>query len=109
MADFEFQITDGAYQGVYRIDARDLTAADVGDLLAQGGPDLDLALSSGNVGARVAAGLVWIVKRHNGAKVAFRAVADAVNFGNIAPVSEPAEADGASAPGLPDPSSSDGG
>lgn len=106
MADYDFQITSGIYAGMYKIDPKDITASDVGDLLSQGGPDLDAIFTGkGSQGTRAIAALVWVVRRRGNRGLAFRAVADHINFDNIdmAPDNGETEADG---PVLPDPSSS---
>lgn len=106
MADIEFRITGGPYSGEYRIDLKDISASDVGDLLNAGGPDLDAAFAGGqSPGMRVMAGLVWCVRRRGNKGLAYRAVADHINMGVIDQL-EPASGD-ADASGLPDPSISD--
>lgn len=106
MADIEFRISDGPYKADYRIDMRDITASDVGDLINAGGPDLDAVFSgAGRPGTRVMAGLVWIVRRRGNKGLAFRAVADNINMDVIEQIEEPVQGD-AAASGLVDPSPS---
>lgn len=80
---FNFRITDGPYQGDYRISERDISASAVGDLIAAGGPDLDAAFASKAIGIRAIAGLVWMVRREGNRGLAYRAVADRVNMDNF--------------------------
>lgn len=81
MADIEFRITEGPYVGVYQLDLRDISASDVGDLIAQGGPDLDgLLTGQGAKGTRAIAALVWVVRRRGSKGLAYRAVADHINM-----------------------------
>ena len=109
MADIEFKINAGPYAADYRIDMRDITASDVGDLINAGGPDLDEVFSgNGKPGTRVMAGLVWIVRRRGNKGLAFRAVADHINMDVIDQIEEPAAGD-ASPSGLVDPSPSGAG
>ena len=106
MADIAFRLTAGPYAGNYEIDLADISAADVGDLLNAGGPDLDAMLTgSGSHGTRVIAGLVWVVRRRANKGLAYRAVADNVNINIFEPLEEPAEG-GAVASEMPDPSPS---
>lgn len=106
MADIAFRLTAGPYAGNYEIDLADISAADVGDLLNAGGPDLDAMLTgSGSHGTRVIAGLVWVVRRRANKGLAFRAVADQVNIGIFEPLEEPVGG-GAVASEMPDPSPS---
>jgi len=108
MADIEFELTAGPYQGKYGIDLADITANDVGDLINQGGPDLDSVLAQqGAIGLRVIAGLVWIVRRRGSKGLAYRAVADHVNMSIFEPVEEGETATSGELAGLPDPSHSD--
>lgn len=85
MADFEFKITSGPYAGSYAVDRSDITATDIGDCIAQGGPDLDaVMLGQAPTGARFFAALVWITRRRNSSKgIALRMISDTVSFDNI--------------------------
>lgn len=106
MADIEFRIVDGPYQGTYAINADEISANDVGDLMAQGGPNLDDVILGGEVkGIRAFAAFVWLVKRRASSKgLPYRQVAEHISFNSVKPI----EADGTkeSAETLPDPSSS---
>lgn len=105
MAEIEFRVSTGPYAGDYRIDSADVNASDVGDLLAQGGPDLDAVLTGvAAKGLRMFAGLVWVVRRRGSSKaLAYRAVADNLTFGMIEPLEDEKE----SAEKLADPSRSE--
>lgn len=109
MADIEFQVTDGPYAGRYDIDFTDISAADVGDLVSQGGPDLDETLGGGKPpGLRTFAALVWMVRRRGSSKgLAYRAVAEHITRANVGPV-EDGTAEAPAGAGLPDPSPSAG-
>lgn len=94
MADIEFRITDGPYKGNYEVDIGDITANDVGDLLAQGGPDLDMVLAGGAArGTRAIAAIVWVARRRGNKGLAYRAVAEHITFAVVdaAEPEEPAE------------------
>ncbi|HVV37583.1 MAG TPA: hypothetical protein VHC63_13320 [Acidimicrobiales bacterium] len=108
MPDITFRVTSGPFAGAYRVSPSDITASDVGDLLAQGGPDLDaILLGDGPKGARMFAGLAWLVRRRGSSKgLAFRAVSDAINFDIVEPIGDDEEE---SAEKLEDPSHSEGG
>lgn len=87
MADIEFRISEGPYAGVYAVDVKDISANDVGDLLAQHGPDLDEMLSGRTAqGTRTFAALVWLVRRHGNKGLAYRAVAEHINMDIVEPV-----------------------
>jgi len=103
MADISFRITSGPYAGSYDIDMGDITANDVGDLLAQDGPDLDAFFTNkAPMGLRAIAALVWIVRRRGSKGLAYRAVADHINM----TVFEGAEEPGEQPAGSLDPSNS---
>ena len=110
MADIEFAITAGPYAGNYSLDIGDITANDVGDLLAQHGPDLDAVLTGGGAtGTRAIAGLVWVVRRRGNKGLAYRSVAEHITMAVIDAVpDEDAKAAG-TAGGVPDPSNSESG
>lgn len=105
MADLDFEVTDGPYAARYSLNWGDLTASDIGDVVAAGGPDLDAILftKTAPMGTRGFAALVWIVKRRANKGLAYRMVADTINPTNVRDVEEP---DAAGTAGLPDPSSS---
>ncbi len=105
MADFEFRITEGPYIGEYAINVGDVTANDVGDLLSQGGPDLD-DVFTGRIGggSRAIAALVWVARRRGNKGLAYRAVAEHITFAVIDQASSTAAED----PVVPDPSPSAG-
>lgn len=92
MADFAFRITDGPYAGKYEIDSGDITANDVGDLLAQRGPDLDEFLVGGAAkGLRAIAGLVWVVRRRGNKGLAYRMVAEHITLDVFAAIDDDEE------------------
>jgi hypothetical protein len=105
MADIEFRISTGPYAGDYAIDVGDITANDVGDLLAQHGPDLDEVLMGGSArGTRAIAALIWVVRRRGNKGLSYRAIADHVTLAIVEPIGEPDTAGDTA--GLPDPSPS---
>lgn len=82
MADIEFAITAGPYAGNYSIDKGDISAVDVGDLRSQqGGPNMDGFLTGqAPLGLEAFAALVWLVRRRGNRGLAYRAVAEHINF-----------------------------
>ena len=85
MADFDFRVTAGPYEGRYEIDLADLTASEAGafrkavglslaDVVTEGGGDIDSA-----------AALVWLVRRRNTKGLPYQMVADAITYGMVGP------------------------
>jgi hypothetical protein len=109
MADIEFRINAGPYEGNYALDLGDITANDVGDLLAQQGPDLDAILvGDAAKGTRLIAALVWVVRRRGNRGLTYRAIADHITINIVEPVVSAGEA-AVSPAGLVDPSQSGNG
>lgn len=107
MADIRFRISTGPYAGAYNIDLADITANDVGDLLAQGGPDLDdILVGAGSKGTRAFAAFVWVVRRRGSKGLSYRAVAEHVSIANVEPADDLEAAPAPDTVGLLDPSNS---
>ena len=83
MADFEFSVTSGPFQATpYEIDMKDLSGVDVLDARKVLGIGLVQAASQG-MDIDVVAVLVWLVRRRASKGLAFNAVADTINYGNV--------------------------
>lgn len=83
MADFEFSVTSGPFQATpYEIDMKDLSGVDVLDARKVLGIGLVQAASQG-MDIDVVSVLVWLVKRRANRGLAFNAVADSINYGNV--------------------------
>lgn len=83
MADFNFKVLTGPYEGTYLIDLADLSGTDsrdfrhaigstLADVVANGGGDLD-----------VLSALVWLQRRKSNKALPFHAVADHLTYGTV--------------------------
>lgn len=78
-AGFEI-IADGVK---YTIRMSDLSAADAGLFRKTVGLPLAAAFTEGNADIDVIAGLVWLVRRKTNPTLAYAAVAETLNYGNL--------------------------
>lgn len=83
MADFDFRIMAGAYEGRYEIDLADLTASEAGAFRKVIGISLADIVSGGGGDIDVAAALVWLLRRRNTKGLPYQMVADAITYGAV--------------------------
>lgn len=103
MADFEFRVTGGPYEGRYSVDLVDLSAVDSRDFRQAIGTPLSEVVAAGGGDLDVLAALVWLTRRRGNRGLPFAAVADHLTYGNV----EQVDADDSVE--SPDPTTPEGG
>lgn len=94
MADFEFEITSGPYQGRYDLELADFTAAEATAFRHALGLSIAQVVNDGSADVDAVAGLVWLVRRRGAKSLPYAAVADSITYGNVAALDAAAAAAG---------------
>ena len=83
MADFDFSVTSGPYEGRYQVDLADLNGVDSRDFRGAIGISLAEVVGNGGGDLDTLAALVWLTRRKSNKALPFQAVAEHINYGNV--------------------------